>query len=129
MYPTSKGGRRYLSKEGTAFKAMVYQETIKTVRNSDFSFNPDNQYISSEIYFYTPKLLTKQRRINKTKPDTDNCLKALNDSIFEALGLDDCYNLDVSASVHYSEEPMIVVILRVHSLTSKVDTTDIWPET
>lgn len=121
LYPTSKSGRRFLSAEGNAFKTLVRVMTRKALNESTFAFNPETQYISTEFFFYTPKLLTKQGKINQKKPDTSNCIKALEDAIFEVLGVDDCYNLDVTASVFYAEKPCIIVILRNHILSSKFD--------
>ena len=121
LYPTGASGRRYLSGEGASYKRIVAKETLEAVRQQGFSFNPETQYITSEFFFYTPKLITKEGKISKSKPDTSNCIKALEDGIFEALGVDDCYNLDVSASVHYSEKPCIIVLIRTHILNSKFD--------
>jgi Holliday junction resolvase RusA-like endonuclease len=121
LYPSSASGRRFLSKEGSDFKKIVSLKTRQCLLQNDFKFNPETQYISTEFYFYTPKLLTKAGKINKKKPDTSNCIKALEDAIFETLGVDDCYNLDVTASVFYAEKPSIIVILRTHILSAKFD--------
>lgn len=121
LYPSSLSGRRFLSKEGSDFKKLVSIKTREAVINNGFNFNPETQYISTEFYFYTPKLLTKSGNINKKKPDTSNCIKAIEDAIFETLGIDDCYNLDINASVFYSEKPSIIVMVRTHILNAKFD--------
>jgi len=121
LYPTNKSGRRFLSKEGSDYKKIVHVETYRAVREQGFSFNPKTHYLSSEIFFYTPKLITKKKEISKAKPDTSNLVKALEDAVFEVLGIDDCYNLDLNISVHYSKDPLIVFILRKHLLSSKFD--------
>lgn len=117
LYPTSKSGKRFLSAEGASFKRLVSISTIQALAGSKLDFNPETQYISTEVFFYTPKLFTKQRKVNQKKPDLDNCFKALFDSIFEVIGFDDCYNLSVSGQVLYAQKPKIVAILRTHSLT------------
>lgn len=121
LYPTGANGRRYLSGEGQAFKRLVSNATKSALNEQGFAFNPETQYITSEFFFYTPKLLTKEQKISKSKPDTSNCIKALEDAIFETLGVDDCYNLDLSACVQFSQNPCIIVILRAHILSSKID--------
>lgn len=123
LYPSSKTGRRFLSKKGKDFKTLVSIETKKALLGSSFSFDPETHYLSTEIFFYTPRLVTAKGRISKGKPDTSNCIKALEDAVFETLGIDDCYNLDVSASVNYSDAPVIVCIIRKHLNSSKFDTT------
>jgi Holliday junction resolvase RusA-like endonuclease len=122
LYPSSKTGRRFLSKEGSDYKRLVQIATRDAYLSQGFNFNSDTQFISTEFHFYTPKLLTKQGKISKAKADTSNCIKALEDGIFETLGIDDCYNLDITASANYSEKPQIIVILRAHYFSSKVDT-------
>lgn len=122
LYPTNASGRRFLSKEGANYKRLVQIATRDAYLDQGFSFNSESQYITTEFFFYTPKLLTKQGKISKSKADTSNCIKALEDGIFETLGIDDCYNLDVNASVQYSKDPTIIVILRTHLLSAKFDT-------
>jgi len=122
LYPTNKTGRRFLSKKGSDFKKIVSIETKKAMLGSGFTFNPETHYTSSEIFIYTPRLVTKAGKLSKIKPDTSNCIKALEDAVFESLGIDDMHNLDVSASANYSENPTIVFIVRKHLLSSKFDT-------
>lgn len=121
LYPSNASGRRFLSQEGSNFKKIVSLKTKEAMKRDGFVFNPETQYISTEFFFYTPKLLTRAGKINRKKPDTSNCIKALEDAIFETLGQDDCYNLDVSASVFYAEKPSIIVIIRTHILSAKFD--------
>jgi Holliday junction resolvase RusA-like endonuclease len=120
-YPTNRQGRRFLSKEGSDYKRLISIATRNAFLNQGFTFNPETQYISTEFFFYSPKLFTKQHKLNKKKPDTSNLIKLLEDAIFETLGIDDCYNLDFSANYSYSEKSIIVVILRTHHLSNKFD--------
>ena len=121
IYPSNRSGRRFLSKEGAAYKREVQIATRDAYLSQGFSINPETQFISSEVFFYSTKLLTKQGKLNKKKPDTDNCLKALFDSIFETLGIDDYLNMDCSAQVMPASKDSIVVILRAHHLSAKFD--------
>jgi len=123
LYPSNRQGIRFLSKEGSNYKQLVKTATTMAYLEQGFTFNPETQYISTEFFFYTPKLLTKQGKISKSKPDSSNCVKALEDGIFQTLGIDDCYNLDITVQQHYSKEPKIIAILRAHNLSSKFDTT------
>jgi Holliday junction resolvase RusA-like endonuclease len=120
-YPTNKQGRRFLSKEGSDYKKLVSIATRNAFLDQGFGFDPDNQYITTEIFFYSPKLFTKQGKINRKKPDTSNLIKLLEDAIFETLGIDDCYNLDfLGVTYNHSEKSVIVVILRVASINEKL---------
>lgn len=121
IYPSNRSGRRFLSKEGAAYKREIQIATRDAYLSQGFKFNIDTQFISSEVFFYSTKLLTKQGKLNKKKPDTDNCLKALFDSVFETLGIDDYLNMDCSAQVLPSSEDKIIVILRAHHLSAKFD--------
>ena len=125
LYPSSKSGRRFLSAEGKAFKLMVRYASIKAYNEQGFIFDPDSQYISTEVFYYTPKLITAEGKINTKKSDTSNNFKAIEDSIFETLGINDCYNLNINAVVNYSKEPLVVVILRTHLISSLIDTSKI----
>jgi Holliday junction resolvase RusA-like endonuclease len=121
VYPTSKTGRRFLSPKGRDFKLLVSRATRESYLKTGFAFDPETQYISSEIFIYTPKLFTKKNKINKNKADTSNCIKTVEDAVFEALGIDDCYNLDMSVSVHQAEKPCIVFMISTHSISKKFD--------
>lgn len=121
LYPTNKSGRRFLSKEGQEYKRAVQIATRDAYLEQGFKFNPETHYISSEVFYYMPKLITKARKISLNKPDTSNLFKALEDSVFETLGIDDAYNLDITATVHYSSEPITILILRTHQLSAKFD--------
>lgn len=118
-YSTSRQGRRFLVKEGSDYKKIVAIKTKEALKDQPFRFNDELQYLTTEFFFYSPKLFTKQRKINRKKPDTSNCIKLLEDAIFETLKIDDCYNLDINAHYNYSESPMIVVIIRAHNLIDK----------
>lgn len=120
-YPTNKQGRRFLSKEGSDFKRLVSIATRNAYLSQGFKFSEETQFLSTEVFFYSPKLFTKTGKLNQKKPDTSNCIKLLEDAIFETLGIDDCYNLDIHAHYNYSEKPIIVVIIRARSLSEKKD--------
>lgn len=121
MYPTLRNGRRVLSAEGKAFKEMVKYVTTRSKTAQGFVFDHNLEYLSTEVFYYSPKLYTAKGKINRKKTDTSNNFKALEDAIFEALGIDDCYNLDVNACVRYSKRPVIVVVIRTHLLSTLVD--------
>jgi Holliday junction resolvase RusA-like endonuclease len=121
-YPSSASGRRFLSKRGSDYKKLVTLITQQELKRSNFTFNPKTQYISTELYFYSPRLFTKDMRISKSKPDTSNLIKLLEDAIFAGLGIDDCYNLDFEKiTYNYSSKPVIIAILRTHPVKDKID--------
>lgn len=118
VYSTSRSGRRFLTAKGKTFKELIKHATKRAQTAQGFVFNKNLEYLSSEVFYYTPKLFTLSGKINQKKPDTSNCFKVLEDAIFETLGIDDCYNLDVDACMRFSKEPIIIVILRTHPISS-----------
>lgn len=118
-YPTGKNGRRYLSQEGKCFKEYIYHQTRNHLMKSEGfpACDTGDFFTSMELFFYSPKFLTKTGKISKNKPDTTNCIKLVEDAVFEAIGLDDYLNIDIDGvRFRYSKTPKIVIILRVHDI-------------
>ena len=120
-YPTNKQGRRFLTPRGKEFKELVFHATRKALVKSPMAIDPEKHYLTMELFFYSAKLLTKAGKINKNKTDLSNKVKLLEDSIFEALGVDDYLNLGFEG-IHtfYAPEPMIIAMVRKHSLSDKL---------
>jgi len=128
LYPSNKSGRRFLSASGKEYKEHVFHATRKALAKTEFTIDQNKHFLTLEIFFYTSKLLTKESKISKNKPDLSNCVKALEDAVFEAIGLDDYLVLGFDG-IHQlpSVDPMIVVIVRKH-LQSNILTTISAPE-
>ena len=107
IYGRSKFGGTYLKKEAKQFKQMVSLGI-----NQKFNFNESKHYISVEYYFYMSDLYTKKGSINKKSLDLDNCLKILQDAIFDKLKINDAFILDQKSYKRYGNENKIIVIIR-----------------
>ena len=119
-YSNVKGKGRILTKKAESFKKIVsLQTSIALNKSENFPIRAMKDfYFSTEIYFFSPKFLTKEKDISQNKPDTSNCIKLLEDGIFEALGIDDYLSIDFDCiRFRYSKEPKIIVILKVHDIS------------
>ncbi len=77
-YPTSKNGRRFLSKAGKAFKDET--SVIVWLAESDADWEAGDGALGIRLMMWFP---------NKRRADIDNRIKLALDSIAEALGVDD----------------------------------------
>jgi len=83
-------GRTIISAQGRDFKRMVSSH----VRGSKLPFNADSGLMVQYI-FQSNKFWTKKGTISKTGLDLDNCVKAMQDVVFQELGLDDSLILEM----------------------------------
>lgn len=88
-YPTNKYGRRYLSGRAKEFKDIIYRSVPLG------NYNEGSFYL--ELTFGFVDYWTKDKRENKRRPDTSNCIKLIEDSVFEAMGLNDSNTTKVTA--------------------------------
>lgn len=103
MYPTSRQGRRYVSKEGKAFKKLAKAIVAIAIRGNQLA--PDEWY-HVRIDFYT-QLFYKNGKPKKW--DVTNHQKAVEDSLAEAVGVDDSRFLVVwgrKLPITYQQEKM-----------------------
>jgi len=113
IYGRSRFGSTFLKKEAKDFKKIV-SSLVKT----SIDFKEGKHFISVEYYFYLTSLYTKAGRINKKSIDLDNCLKILQDSIFNKLGINDAFILDQKSFKRYGEKDCIIVIIRAERIES-----------
>ena len=52
-------------------------------------FNERTHEISAALYYYTPNVETKKKKINKKQGDLDNLFKPINDLVFSTTKVDD----------------------------------------
>lgn len=88
-YPTNKYGRRYLSDRAKEFKDII-SRSVPRGKYTNGSFCLDLTFSFVDYW-------TKDKRVNKRRPDTSNCIKLIEDSVFEAMRLDDSQTTKVTA--------------------------------
>ena len=111
IYGRSRFGSTFLKKEAKDFKKFV-----SSLVQSTIDFKEGKHFISVEYYFYLTSLYTKAGKINKKSIDLDNCLKILQDSIFDKLGINDAFVLDQKSFKRYGENDCIFVIIRAERI-------------
>lgn len=86
-YPANKQGRRYLSEDGKVYKSQIILKT--QVEKNKQNFVPDSQFYGLNLAFGFTNFFNKDGSVCKKRPDSSNCIKLLEDAIFEGLGLND----------------------------------------
>lgn len=95
LYPSNRNGRRFLSKEGLAYKKAI-QDAVKLNLKSF----PDKGYHLPLRFSYTiyGPFLTNKGQISKTAGDLDNYCKPILDAISQELGIDDSCVFKIEAN-------------------------------
>lgn len=130
--PTGKGRPRFVTRynpeTGRSFgqahtpeKTIVYENLVKMEyldQTGKFRF-PDDAMINMSIkaYYGIPKSVSKKRksmmiegRIRPTKkPDMDNVIKIIADSLNQVAYKDDTQIVDCCCSKYYSDQPRVVI--------------------
>ena len=133
--PQGKGRPRFVSRfnpgTGKAFgqahtpeKTIVYENLIKTeyaIQTKNFRF-PDDAMLDMRIiaYYSIPKSVSKKKRnemligmIRPTKkPDMDNVMKVVADSLNQVAYKDDTQIVDAQCRKFYSEQPRVEVFIK-----------------
>jgi len=133
--PQGKGRPRFVArynpatgksfgKAHTPEKTILYENLIKTeyeIQTNSYRF-PDDAMLDMRIlaYYSIPKSVSKKKRnmmleglIRPTKkPDMDNVMKVVADSLNQVAYKDDTQIVDSQCRKFYSEEPRVEVIIR-----------------
>ena len=133
--PQGKGRPRFVSRfnpaTGQAFgqahtpeKTIVYENLIKTeyaIQTKNFRF-PDDAMLDMRIiaYYSIPKSVSKKKHnemligmIRPTKkPDMDNVMKVVADSLNQVAYKDDTQIVDAQCRKFYSEQPRVEVFIK-----------------
>jgi Holliday junction resolvase RusA-like endonuclease len=109
-YPTNKMGRRFLTREGKDYKMAVFYAVREQVKS--FSI-PDDHVLSVTYLFCMPNVFTKGGLPSKTALDTDNLCKLFQDSMCEALGIDDSIIFEIKVSKVFQEVATIYAKIEV----------------
>lgn len=133
--PQGKGrprfGARYSPAAGRAFvnvrtpeKTVAYENLVKLeygIQTKDFRFGDDKQLDMRILAFYSiPKSASKKKkaamiegRIRPTKkPDMDNVVKIIADSLNQIAYKDDTQIVDCQCRKFYGEEPRVEVMIQ-----------------
>ena len=133
--PQGKGRPRFVSRYNpvtqqafgsahTPEKTIVYENLVRTeysIQTKNFRF-PDDAMLDMRIlaYYSIPKSASKKKKammleglIRPTKkPDMDNVMKVIADSLNQVAYKDDTQIVDSQCRKFYSEEPRVEVIIR-----------------
>lgn len=133
--PQGKGRPRFVARYNAATqkpfgqahtpeKTIVYENLIRTeysIQTKNFRY-PDDAMLDMRIlaYYSIPKSVTKKKRVMMLegkmrptkKPDMDNVMKVVADSLNQVAYKDDTQIVDAQCRKFYSEEPRIEVIVR-----------------
>jgi len=112
-------GRTYTPKETVNYETLVRTEYVH--QTQAFRFD-DNAMLDMriKIFYSIPKSGSKKSKADKAanivrpikKPDLDNCIKLVADSLNQVAYRDDTQIVDCQARKFYSEEPRIEVTIR-----------------
>ena len=95
---------RYKTKAAQVFRANVKAKCQKyksKIKNLVENFDPYKNYFAVEIWYYTTKLFTRDKKLSARSGDLDNLSKNLIDVIFDQLTIcselvNDAYTLDLT---------------------------------
>ena len=127
--PQGKGRAKASNRGGfikmrTPEKTIAYEGWVKqcAVEQLPLDFIPTKQAISAVVtmFYQMPKSGTKAVCVGRengsirpmTKPDIDNVLKAIFDSLNGIVYHDDSQIVEVTSSKHYSDKPRVEVLLK-----------------
>ena len=84
----TKNGRMYQTNETLAFKRAIFFKCLRMkseFREFEENFDPSTEYIYALYTFEIPKskFFTKKGELSKKSIDVDNCVKTLQDALFE----------------------------------------------
>lgn len=133
--PQGKGRPRFVSrynpatgksfgKAHTPEKTILYENLIKTeyaLQTDNFRFSDDAMLDMRILAYYSiPKSASKKKRVMMLsgeirptkKPDMDNVIKVVADSLNQVAYRDDTQIVDSQCRKFYSEEPRVEIIIR-----------------
>lgn len=115
-------GKAYTTKQSRDFENLIKDSYLSV----DGTYFGDDTYLrlEAELYFSVPKSYTKKRRLKcisnierpAKKPDSDNCLKAIADSLNEIAYKDDIQLLETEVKKYYTDEEEDYMIIRIIQL-------------
>lgn len=124
--PTGKGRPRFSARTGHAYTpkgTVVYESLVRTeycIQCKNFMFD-DNAMLDMKIsaFYEIPKSTSKKRRqmmldgkIRPTKkPDMDNVVKIIADSLNKVAYRDDTQIVECKCSKYYAERPRVEVVI------------------
>lgn len=133
--PQGKGRPRFVARYNPAAqksfgqahtpeKTIVYENLIRTeysIQTGDFRY-PDDAMLDMKIqaFYGIPKSISKKKKALMLegkirpvkKPDSDNVIKAVADSLNQVAYRDDAQIVDIQCRKFYSEKPRIEVTIR-----------------
>lgn len=96
----------------TPKKTKQFENTIKGLCRSQFDRDPYTGALSVSIEFELPKPKSVTRKYPTVKPDIDNLVKSLVDSLNGIVWKDDCQIVNLNVSKRYSKQGSILVTIK-----------------
>lgn len=114
----------YMPPETTAYEAKCRKEAEASMRGQDLIKGPVELKI--QLFFPIPKSWSKKKQaearagriVPTKKPDSSNCLKAIEDGFTGAVWIDDCQVVDHHITKRFSDEPCVIAIVTELDLQS-----------
>lgn len=85
-----------------------YQDLLNDFKSK---FEASSKCMGLHIYFYDSQYWTKKKKMNQKSVDCSNIVKAMEDSIFDSMGLNDCFNKEVMVKSIPSDKDKVIVNL------------------
>lgn len=113
MVPVAKGrprfgnGHTYTPRETTLFES-AFRAKSRKYRPLD----PLKEALHLILEFHFMRPQTSKRKFHIVKPDNDNLIKSVTDSMNKIFFIDDAQIVRVEATKYYSEQPFIRVLIK-----------------
>lgn len=123
---STRGGfaTKYMPKETVEYEAECRREASASMRGRPLFSGPVE--LKLQLFFPIPKSWSKKAReaarlgqiVPTKKPDSSNCLKAVEDGFTGAVWVDDCQVVDHHITKRFSETPCVIAIVTPLALRS-----------
>lgn len=115
---------QYMPKETKQYEALCRREGALSMQGAPLITGPVE--LKLQLFFPIPKAWSKKKKemarlgqiVPTKKPDSSNCLKAIEDGFTGAVWVDDCQVVDHHMTKRFAEEPCVICIVTPLDLES-----------
>jgi len=116
--------RKYMPPETTAYEARCRLEASLSMQGRPLFSGPVE--LKLQLFYPIPASWSRKRKeaarlghvVPTKKPDSSNCLKAIEDGFTGAVWVDDCQVVDHHITKRFSDEPCVIAIVTQLDLLS-----------
>lgn len=113
MVPIPKGRPRFGNgRTYTPQETVMFESAFKALSRKYKPLEPLKCPIALTLEFHFQRPKTSKRQFHTVKPDNDNLIKSVTDSMNEIFWIDDAQVVRVIATKFYSEQPFIRVLIQ-----------------